>query len=597
MLFIRRHGHAATHIVLGMLACAVALGATAAPPTLAPTSPGTVGSTGVAIADPAVPRPPGQPCVVTLFAGTVFNDFSARPFSYAPPAASCTGRWAKVVLEADFAVTAGRQFDRTASIWLGGVNLYFGTTQEPSAAVAPHWHVERDLTDYTKLFTKAGNGQAVLANLVDGTYTGVITGSAKLLFYPASALAPAPRVPDSVIALGSDPLGSPTTLDTSSSQLAKTLTLPRNVERAYLDVFMQSQSGDEFSWTCVPDAYAAQVQDCGGGSYREGQISIDGQAAGVAPVYPWIYTGGIDPYLWRPTPGVQTLAFMPYRVDLTPFAAVLSDGRPHVVALSVAGANHYYAASATLLLHQDPHAAYVTGSVLRNTLAGQGAMPVISNTLTTDAAGNVGGGVTTQLSRHFVIEGMAYTSHGPVRTTVDQTVGFRNAQTFAITAATYGQVVDQLTSVSGSSRSVTGLVIVGEQRLDASYPLRLDYAFAPTAAGYAQTTKIHQGYSNATEFRLEGITLYRATVDNVVDAADTLNFDPNDAVTGRSGQQSRQTYAFADTAGGCYRAAVASSGGVVTGFGTGTGCADGRNSAWWFSHPDGSPASDPTPLP
>jgi len=36
-----------------------------------------------------------------------------------------------VVLEADDSVTAGRQYDRTAIVRLGGVNLYFGTTMEP----------------------------------------------------------------------------------------------------------------------------------------------------------------------------------------------------------------------------------------------------------------------------------------------------------------------------------------------------------------------------------------------------------------------------------------------------------------------------------
>ena len=54
--------------------------------------------------------------------------------------------------------------------------------------------------------------------------------------------------------------------------------------------------------------------------FREAEVSIDGTPAGVAPVYPWIFTGGIDPFLWQPIPGVHTLNFEPYRVDLTPFA-------------------------------------------------------------------------------------------------------------------------------------------------------------------------------------------------------------------------------------------------------------------------------------
>src|SRR6516225_9683051 len=204
MPFTHRTRRAVTHGALGLLAAAAVAGAAARPaarhdmPVVDTTA--QVGTRNVTVADPTVPRPPGQPCVAMLFSGDVFNDFSSRPFSYAPP--SCPGPWAKVVLEADFSVTAGRQFDRTASIWLGGVNLYFGTTQEPSATVSPSWHVERDLTDYANLFRQPGNGQAVLGNLVNSTYTGLISGSAKLLFYPATPRTKAPQVADRVIAMG-----------------------------------------------------------------------------------------------------------------------------------------------------------------------------------------------------------------------------------------------------------------------------------------------------------------------------------------------------------------------------------------------------------
>jgi hypothetical protein len=594
MLFKLCPRRAAKSSLLGLFVAAATLSAAAHPvgkshaadaDTAVP-----VGTRNVTVADPTVPRPPGQPCVAMLFSGDVFNDFSSRPFSYAPP--SCPGPWAKVVLEADFSVTAGRQFDRTASIWLGGVNLYFGTTQEPSATVSPSWHVERDLTDYANLFRQPGNGQAVLGNLVNSTYTGLISGSAKLLFYPATPRTKAPQVADRVIAMGSDPLGATTTLQTPTDQLAQTLTLPRNVERAYLDVFLQAQSNDEFSWSCVPDQYSAQTQDCGGGNYREGQVSIDGQAAGVVPVVPWVFTGGVDPYLWRPTPGVQTLNFMPYRVDLTPFAGVLSDGQPHTVALSVAGANHYFSTSATLLLYQDPHGAFVSGSVTRNTLAGQAAAPVISDTLSTDASGNVSGAVNTRLSRHFVIEGIANTSHGQVRTTVDQTVSFANTQTFNITASVYGQVSDQMSSVSSVSRSLVGQVLVGEFQQTASYPLHMDYLFSNV--DYSQQAKTHLGYSSATARRQAGSALYSERVDNTVDASDTLLFSPSFSVIGHKDQQSQQSFRYGDSMGGCYSADVASVGGAVTSYASGSACPAGKNRVWWFSHPDGSPDSDLT---
>ena len=118
--------------------------------------------------------------------------------------------------------------------------------------------------------------------------------------------------------------------------------MPTNVEAAYLDVFAQGQQGDEFWYTCAPNDVAAELENCGNSSFREAEVTIDGTAAGVAPIYPWIFTGGIDPFLWRPIPGVHTLNFEPYRVDLTPFAGVLSNGQPHTVAISVYNANVYF---------------------------------------------------------------------------------------------------------------------------------------------------------------------------------------------------------------------------------------------------------------
>ena len=116
------------------------------------------------------------------------------------------------------------------------------------------------------------------------------------------------------------------TLNSPSDQLAQTFTLPTNIERAYLNVFAQGQQGDEFWYTCTTDDVAAELFNCGSTGFREAEVTIDGTPAGVAPVYPWIFTSGIDPYLWRPILVVHTLNFEPYRVDLTPFAAVLSNG-------------------------------------------------------------------------------------------------------------------------------------------------------------------------------------------------------------------------------------------------------------------------------
>ena len=98
--------------------------------------------------------------------------------------------------------------------------------------------------------------------------------------------------------------------------------MPNNLQSAYLDVYAQGQSGDEFWYTCVPNDVSAELFSCGNTGFRETEITIDGQAAGVAPIFPWIFTGGIDPFLWFPIPGA-TLNFTPYRVNLTPFRGAI----------------------------------------------------------------------------------------------------------------------------------------------------------------------------------------------------------------------------------------------------------------------------------
>ena len=65
---------------------------------------------------------------------------------------------------------------------------------------------------------------------------------------------------------------------------------------------------------------------------------------------------------------MHTLNFEPYRVDLTPFAGVLSDGQPHTVAVNVYNADGYFSATATLLLYLDAGSSQVTGAVTSNTI-------------------------------------------------------------------------------------------------------------------------------------------------------------------------------------------------------------------------------------
>jgi hypothetical protein len=201
------------------------------------------------------------------------------------------------------------------------------------------------------------------------------------------------------------------------------------VQNAYLDVYVQGQSADEFWYTCVPNDVATELESGTNTGFRETEVTIDGQPAGVAPVFPRIFTGGLsDPFLWFPIPGVQTLNFTPYRVNLTPFAGLLSNGLPHTVSLSVFNADNYFSATASLLL---PGSTHTTGAVTQNTLTGPS--PVVTENLNVQPT-SITGSVRVSSKYIFAISGYVNTSHGKVTTKVAQTVSFSNNQIFNITA-------------------------------------------------------------------------------------------------------------------------------------------------------------------
>jgi hypothetical protein len=527
-----------------------------------------IGSPNTVTADPNAVRPSTTPCVVQLFTGAPFYDFNVENFTYTPPSA-CPGPWAKVVLEADINLNPGIQYDRTANFWLGPVNIYFGTTAEPSPSEGPSWHIENDLTDYSSLFYTAQSGQADIGNTLCCGLTSTIYASAALEFYPVPEGQSAPVTANLVLPFSAGPSGGTVALTTSTSTLAGTFTMPNNVQSAYLDVYAQGQSGDEFWYTCVPNDVSAELFSCGNTGFRETEITIDGQAAGVAPIFPWIFTGGIDPFLWFPIPGVQTLNFTPYRVNLTPFAGLLSNGQPHTVSLSVYNANNYFSATASLLLYTDPGSTQTSGAVTVNTLTAPS--PVVTENLNVQPTFTQGT-VDVSSKRSFTISGYVNTSHGKVTTTVTQTANFSNDQYFDITATKFVQNIQQGTTLNSSSTTAqSGMPnVVANQNY--SFPLVVNIAQLTQSSGdVAQTTKIKQTYQLTTNTKQAGSVTYSTSLLNTGQHADTLLFDSSFNLLGNTNQTSSQDYDSSDSTGAAYSCDISAAGNKLTA--VSSGCA------------------------
>jgi hypothetical protein len=531
-----------------------------------------IGTQYTATADPVVSRPHTRPCVVQLFSGYTFAFFSnsVQTFSFMPPAA-CPGPWSKVVFEANFSENAGVQFDRTASMYIANTDIYFGTTPEPLSNATNTWHVERDITDYSALLTVPQQGTIVLANCTTdcpppyNTFlNGIFTVNADLEFYPLRGDDDSSRTPDVVLPLeqsnGSGGFNLPVILGSATDQLTTTFNLPTNIERIYMDVVPQSQSGDEFWYTCVPNNVSAELFSCGNTGFREAEISVDGQPAGVAPVSPWIYTGGIDPYLWFPIPGVQTLDFVPYRVDLTPFAGALSDGNPHTVAMSVFNDNGYFSVTGTLLLFLDHASSKVSGAVTKNTLSAAPS-PMVTENL--NVGSTITGTVKVTSHRSFTISGYVNTSHGKVSTTVSQNINFANNQSFDITSTLYVQDINQNTDVS-SKTTVSRSEGHSTYLQNFYFPLVVDISQTTEANGNInQTTTARQTYEVDTIGAGDNPG-FLSLVKNSGQHQDTLTFSPSFALLGNSNQSATQHYTSANSDGQFYDCQIAAQNNTLT---------------------------------
>jgi hypothetical protein len=487
-------------------------------------------------ADPLVLRPQTKPCIVQLFSDYQFAFFSetSQTFQFSPPPV-CTGPWQKVVLEINFSENGGVQFDRTASVYVANTNIYFGTTPEPLASLTNRWHIERDITDYSALLTMPQQGTIVLQNCTtdcpppyNTLLNGVFTVNADLKFYPVDEGGQEQNdktnhVPDVVLPLvqsnGSGGVNLPAFLFSATDQFSTTFTLPTNIERIYMDVVSQSQSTDEQWYGCFPNDLSAinEVYGCGNTDFRETEITIDGQPAGIAPVSPWVYTGFL-PDQWVPTPGAQTLDFVPYRVNLTPFAGLLNDGNPHTVSLSIFNDDSYFSEAASLLLFLDKGSSQVAGAVTKNTLTAPA--PVVMENLqgTSTVTGTIG--VTS--NRKYTIAGYVNTSHGKVSTSVSEHQNFSSTQTIDFDTVNF-TVLDQNTSLQSSLSSTTTVSSGKGTQVTSnhfSFPITVDFIDPVSSAVFGFTVTTRQEYRSSHRVSDGGGLRSFNSVTNSVKATD-----------------------------------------------------------------------------
>jgi hypothetical protein len=503
-------------------------------------------------ADMPVAVPPTSSCTVTLATDYVTNGSSGAyqddNGTFTPPA-GCPGPWSKVVLHFS-ATEAGRQYDRAGQIEVGGAWIFFTSTPEPDPdGIA--WHVDKDVTEYSSLFTQSQPFTISMPNYLNSTLTGVMHISVSLTFYETDASHPAPRVPDRVIGLGTQYVSSGDPADFPVSGL------PRNLERAKLEVYPKGNSCDEFWYGGAPDAFANANGLCGGGSYRELDASLDGMPAGATLPFPDIFTGGVNPLLWRPLPAVDAYNLPPRTFDLTPFVGALVDGGSHTIGLSVANAQSYWGLEANLLLWQDAGSTQTSGQLTADTLAAGPAA-----TSVTEQSGSGNDVWKTSASRSYSISGWVQTSHGIVTTTIDRSLGFANSNNLVVQNyrqnTTDHQTIDTTTTTTDSAGTRRHEVdetddLLAQEMFQATPP-HSDYWVLPAHVTLSKTLGVDDSWN--------GTPTFSSALSNTTDGSGVLS-EYNDGQYRLANGADRQVFDYEDSTGLCYHHRISAAEGWV----------------------------------
>jgi peptide N-acetyl-beta-D-glucosaminyl asparaginase amidase A len=427
------------------------------------------------IPGPAIVRPDTPSCTVTLANAVPFENFTPYVGSYTPPA-SCAGPYSKIVFDWNVSVS-GVQFDRLGAVWIGGTEIFHFTTSEPPGPQIT-WHAEKDVTEYASTLATAQPFTISLGNVVNSQYTGIYTVTATLTYYGTSTKWPAAVTPDLVAPISNGGSSPPWfTLNTPSNQASATLNLPTNIEGAKLEVYTTGHGCDEFWYAQESTAYEQSIgQTCGGTAYREIDVTVDGTLAGVIVPFEYLYTGAINPSLWDPITGHDTLDVPPYEVDLGPFVGSLTNGQPHTIALYVYNNFGYWVADADLLITEDHGSTQTSGKL---TAASSG--PTAIEHYNESNLNTVGGTASYHAEHHVMTAGYVNTSHGRIKTQVDQRWNFVDHQRFHnsgtyyfYTSMTHGLTTDTVTAHGGPTTTTTDVNYPFAIRKPAGEPLVID---------------------------------------------------------------------------------------------------------------------------
>lgn len=403
---------------------------------------------------------------------------------YAPPPCSFN----RVTM--NFTVTSqGRQFDRLGLMYLGDIEVFRTSTAEPTAN-GIIWTYTKQMDQYNTLWKQTQKIIFDLGNIVDSTYTGPFFTTLTATFFtvPDSQPTADTILPISAKASGANAASAFSLPDQNATV---SYTFPENVERAVISLSACGQIAEEFWYTNVfssdVNTFESTAGTLGGyGPFREVQLLIDGQLAGVSWPFPIIFTGGIAPGFWRPIVGIDAFDLRQHEIDVTPWLSLLCDGAPHsfeirVVGLDDDGNDHasisetvgsYWVITGTMFLFLGEDGSVTTGTP--PTIDAPAPEVLISSSVGTNSTGgNDTLTYNTEVTRQISISSTIKSSTGSREATWTQTLSYKNFN--ALTDGGFVQLTQQNTA--GSDQSASGYANTY------NYPLTVNSSFSVDAAG------------------------------------------------------------------------------------------------------------------
>ncbi|CAA0816349.1 Peptide-N4-(N-acetyl-beta-glucosaminyl)asparagineamidase A protein [Striga hermonthica] len=403
-----------------------------------------------------IPLPKTKPCSYSALKHDFAYTYGKPPVlaAYKPPSDCNAGNSSKIVLEWT-ATSKGRQFDRIFGVWLGGVEILRSCTAEPRKN-GTVWTVRKDVTRYHSLLTaeKEQTLAVYLGNIVDSTYTGVYHVNLKFHFYPSAEISDRRHNEflsgaDLILPISRNlPLndGLWFEIENSTFLAEKELEIPRNAYRAVLEVYVSFHEKDEFWFGNFPNEYISVnnlSSDAypGNGPFREVVVKLDDTLIGAVWPFTVIFTGGVNPLLWRPITGIGSFNLPTYDIEVTPFLGSLLDGKKHTFGFSVTNALNVWYVNANLHLWLDKKSDRTQGKLLSHVNSPL-SLSIVSNYSGFD------GLFTTNASRSVVSSGWVKSSHGFIKTKSRQEFEYNNGMALGNHANV--QIFDQTIKLKSS---------------------------------------------------------------------------------------------------------------------------------------------------